>query len=112
MTADHEHMAMMEADAKKIRWVFYATIGLGLWLAASPFVYDAMTTANVGDAVRWVTVDRGLPTVEWRAAALRISDIASGLLIALFGALSLSNRTSWWAQWASTFPACGCFSRP
>lgn len=103
MPADHDHMAMMEADAKKVRWVFYATIGLGLWLAASPFVYDAMTTDNVGDAVRWVTVDRGLPSVEGRAAALRISDVASGLLIALFGALSLSKRTSWWAQWASTF---------
>ena len=103
MPAGHDHMAMMEADAKKLRWVFYATIGLGLWLAASPFVYDAITTANVGDAVRWVTVDRGLPTVESRAAALRISDIASGLLIALFGALSLSKRSAWWAQWASTF---------
>ncbi|MBX9898328.1 MAG: NAD-dependent epimerase/dehydratase family protein [Qipengyuania sp.] len=99
----HDHMAMMEADEKKVGWVHYANIGLGLWLAASPFVYDAMTTANVSEAVRAVTIDRGLPPVEWRAAALTISDVASGLLIAAFGALSLSRRTAWWAQWANTF---------
>lgn len=101
--AGHDHMAMMEADEKKVRWVHYTNIGLGLWLAASVFTYDAMTTANVSDAVRAVTADRGLPSVEWRATALGISDIVSGLLITLFGALSLSKRTGWWAQWAVTF---------
>ena len=103
MAGGHDHMAMMEADEKKVGWVHYANIGLGLWLAASPFVYDAMATANVGEAVRAVTIDRGLPSVEWRAAALTVSDVASGLLIAIFGALSLSKRTAWWAQWANTF---------
>ena len=103
MAGGHDHMAMMEADEKKVRWVHYTNIGLGLWLAGSVFVYDAMTTANVSDAVRAVTIDRGLPSIEWRANALTISDIASGLLITLFGALSLSKRTNWWAQWAVTF---------
>ncbi len=103
MSGGHDHMAMMEADEKKVRWVHYTTIGLGIWLAASVFTYDAMTTANVSDAVRAVTADRGLPSVEWRATALGISDVVSGLLIALFGTLSLSKRTSWWAQWANTF---------
>ena len=92
----------MEADEKNVRWVHYVNIGLGLWLAASVFTYDAMTTASVGDAVRSVTADRGLPSVEWRAAALTVSDLVSGVLIALFGALSLSKRTNWWSQWAST----------
>ncbi len=99
----HDHMAMMDADEKKVRWVHYTVAGLGLWLAASPLVYDAMSTANVSDAVRAVTADRGLPSIEWRATALTISDIASGLLIALFGSLSLSKRTAWWAQWSTTF---------
>src|SRR3546814_5648090 len=31
------------------------------------------------------------------------SDGASGLLIALFGILSLSKRTAWFGQWASCF---------
>ena len=110
--AGHDHMAMMEADEKKVRWVHYTNIGLGLWLAASVFTYDAVTTANVSDAVRAVTVERGLPSVEWRAAALTISDVVSGLLIALFGALSLSKRTSWWAQWATTFVGLWLFFAP
>lgn len=103
MAEGHDHMAMMEADEKKVRWAHYTNIGLGLWLAASVLVYDAMTTANVSDAVRAVTAERGLPSIEWRAMALTISDLASGLLIALFGSLSLSKRTAWWAQWATTF---------
>ena len=103
MAEGHDHMAMMEADEKKVRWAHYTNIGLGLWLTASVFIYDAMSTANVSDAVRAVTADRGLPSIEWRATALTISDIASGLLIALFGSLSVSRRTAWWAQWATTF---------
>ena len=112
MDHGHDHMAMMEADEKKVRWVHYTNIGLGLWLAASVFVYDAMTTANVSDAVRAVTADRGLPSVEWRATALGISDFVSGLLITLFGSLSLSKRTNWWAQWAVTFVGLWLFFAP
>ena len=112
MPMGHDQMAMMAAGEKKLRWVHYVNIGLGLWLAASVFTNDAMTTASVSDAVRAVTIDRGLPSVEWRAAALTISDVASGLLIALFGALSLSKRTSWWAQWANTFVGLWLFFAP
>jgi nucleoside-diphosphate-sugar epimerase len=98
----HDHMAMMEEDARRTRWTHFANIGLGLWLAASPLVYDAVTSETVSAAVRVVTEDRGLPSVEWRSGVLMASDIASGLLIALFGALSLSKRTAWFAQWANT----------
>lgn len=99
----HGHMAMMEADARRTRWAHFANIGLGLWLAASPLIYDAMTSGTVSATVRAVTVERGLPSVEWRAGVLMASDVASGFLIALFGALSLSKRTAWFAQWANTF---------
>ena len=98
----HDHMAMMDEEARRTRWAHLANVGLGLWLAASPLIYDAMHSDTVGAAVRAVTQERGLPSVEWRASALMASDIASGLLIALFGALSLSKRTAWWAQWAVT----------
>jgi nucleoside-diphosphate-sugar epimerase len=97
------HMATMEADARKTRWAHFANMGLGLWLAASPWIYDAMSGTSVGPAVRDVTLDRDLPSVEWRAAALTASDVISGLLITLFAALSLSKRTAWFAQWAVTF---------
>lgn len=99
----HDHMAMMEDDARRTRWAHFANIGLGLWLAGSPLIYDAVTTETVSAAVRAVTQERALPAVEWRAGALMVSDLVCGLLIALFGALSLSRRTAWWAQWAVTF---------
>ncbi|WP_375600396.1 NAD-dependent epimerase/dehydratase family protein [Devosia sp. Naph2] len=98
--AGHGHMAMMEADERRTRWAHYANIGLGLWLAASPLIYDAVTTDTVSAAVRAVTEERGLPSVEWRAGVLMASDVISGLLIAIFGALSIWKRTAWFSQWA------------
>ncbi|MDP3674702.1 MAG: NAD-dependent epimerase/dehydratase family protein [Novosphingobium sp.] len=98
-----DHMAMMDRDERRARWALYANIGLGLWLASSPLIYDSVTTQSVGEAARFVTVDRGLPSIEWRASALSISDFVSGLAIALFGALSLVPRTKTWAQWAVAF---------
>ena len=96
----HDHRSIMEEDARRTRWAHFTNIGLGLWLAASPLIYDAVTTETVGPAVRAVTIERGLPSVEWRAGALMASDVVSGFLIALFGAMSLSKRTAWFGQWA------------
>ena len=107
-----DHMAMMDRDERRARWALYANIGLGLWLASSPLIYDSMTTQSVGEAARFVTIDRGLPSIEWRANALAISDVVSGLAIALFGALSLSARTKTWAQWAVAFVGIWLFFAP
>ncbi|PJI87222.1 NAD-dependent epimerase/dehydratase family protein [Sphingomonas koreensis] len=107
-----DHMAMMARDERRARWAHYANIGLGFWLAASPFVYDGTTSASVSGAIRAVTDARGLPPVEWRMDALMASDMASGLAIALFGALSLSKRHAWWAQWAVTFTGLWLFFAP
>ncbi|WCP15687.1 hypothetical protein sphantq_04171 [Sphingobium sp. AntQ-1] len=101
--AHGDHMAMMDRDERRARWALYANIGLGLWLASSPLIYDSMTAQRVGEAARFVTLDRGLPSIEWRASALAVSDLVSGLAIALFGALSLVPRTKTWAQWAVAF---------
>ena len=98
-----DHMAMMDRDERRVRWAHFANIGLGLWLASSPLIYDAATTQSVGDAVLSVTADRGLPAVEWRAGALGLSDFLSGLALAFFGAMSLSARAKWWAQWGAAF---------
>jgi nucleoside-diphosphate-sugar epimerase/uncharacterized membrane protein len=98
-----DHMAMMDRDERRARWAHYANIGLGLWLASSPVIYDAATSQGVADTVLSVTAERGLPSVEWRATALGISDVVSGLLLAFFGLMSLSNRSKWWAQWGAAF---------
>lgn len=110
--AHGNHMAIMDRDERRARWALYANIGLGLWLASSPLIYDSMTTQSVGEAARFVTVDRGLPSIEWRANALAISDLVSGLAIALFGALSLVPRTKTWAQWAVAFVGIWLFFAP
>lgn len=99
---DHSgHMATMERDQRRTRWAHYANIGLGLWLASSPLIYDSVTSQSVSDAVLAVTAERNLPSVEARAAMLFTSDIVSGLLLALFGGLSLRQGTRWWAQWGA-----------
>lgn len=100
---DHDQMAMMDEDERKKRWAHFANIGLGLWLASSPFVFGIADADSVSAAVRFVTQDRGLPPVEWRSMAMAWSDVATGLLIALFGTLSLSKRTAWFSQWANVF---------
>lgn len=97
------HMAMMERDERRTRWAHVAAIGLGAWLAASPLVYDATTSEAVSAGVRAVTAERGLPSIEWRASALMLNDLLTGLAIMLFGALSLSKRTAWLGQWANAF---------
>ncbi len=103
MAGGHDHMAMMEEDERKKRWAHFANIGLGLWLASSPFVFGIADSAFVPEAVRAVTAERGLPPIEWRSMMLAWNDVATGLLIALFGVLSLTKRTAWFGQWANCF---------
>lgn len=105
-------MALMDRDEQRASWAHYANIGLGLWLATSPFVFGIADTASVSEAVAAVTAERGLPTIEWRSMALAVSDIATGLLIALFGFLSLSKRTAWFGQWATAFAGLWLFFAP
>ena len=97
----HDQMAMMEEDERKKRWAHFANIGLGLWLAASPLVLGIAGPADVPATVRAVTIDRGLPPIEWRSIALAWTSVAAGLLIVFFGSLSLSKRTAWFGQWAN-----------
>lgn len=97
------HMAMMERDERRARWAHFANIGLGLWLASSPLIYDAATSGTVGQAVLALTEERGLPPVEVRMSILAVSDLLSGVFLAFFGAFSLSRRTNWWAQWGAAF---------
>lgn len=105
-------MALMDRDEQRANWTHYATIGLGLWLATSPFVFGIADPSAVPDAVEAVTSKRGLPPIEWRSMALAISDMVTGLLIAVFGFLSLSSRTAWFGQWASAFAGLWLFFAP
>lgn len=96
------HDAMMLAEHRRSMWCHFVNVGLGGWLVASPFAFGLFDAASTFDpAILNVTAERALSAPEWRAALLGRSDIISGLLIALFGMLSLWRRTNW-AQWATT----------
>jgi hypothetical protein len=61
-------------------WPHFANMTLGLWLIA------------------------GASALRYPSAALQVSDVASGALVILLAALSLSSRPFWklWAPWANS----------
>jgi len=103
-----EHHKMMRHHVEAMRqmhlemiWVHFLNILLGAWLVTSPFVFGTFDQTSFPEAILRVTHERGLWDPAWRSTALAWSDIASGLLVMFFGALSLSQRFSW-AQWITT----------
>lgn len=96
-----EHKQGMRKMHFNMLWVHFLNILLGAWLLTSPFAFGSFDATGFSDAVLRVTAERGLADPALRSQWLAWSDIASGLLIMLFGALSLSPRFSW-AQWANT----------
>ncbi|WP_424138223.1 NAD-dependent epimerase/dehydratase family protein [Roseomonas chloroacetimidivorans] len=96
-----DHGGTMDVERRQTRWAHFTNIALGAWLLSSPLVFGIEQADEVPAAVARITAERGLPSIEWRSAALAWSDGISGLLIMLFAALSLSARFAW-AQWANT----------
>ncbi|MBA2238868.1 MAG: NAD-dependent epimerase/dehydratase family protein [Lysobacter sp.] len=95
-----EHAEGMRGMHFKLLWVHFLNIMLGAWLVSSPFVFGSFDASGFSDAVLRVTAERGLSDPAVRSAMLGRSDVVSGLLIMLFGSLSLSPRFSW-AQWGN-----------
>ena len=103
--AEHEkampgHKADMAGMGQQMLWAHFLVITLGIWLLTSPLQFALFDPAAAG-TVRDVTRERGLWEPPLRSALTGWSDIGSGLLLMLFGALSLSPRFSW-AQWGTT----------
>ena len=98
--AMQEHHAEMAAMRQRMLWVHFLVVALGAWLLTSPFQFALFDPAAAG-TVRDVTQERGLWDPALRNALTGWSDIASGLLLMLFGALALSPRFAW-AQWGTT----------
>jgi nucleoside-diphosphate-sugar epimerase/uncharacterized membrane protein len=97
----HEHAEAMRQMQFGMIWVHFLNILLGAWLVTAPFVFGTFAQHAFSDAILRVTQERGLWEPALRNSALVWSDVVSGALIVLFGALSLSPRLSW-AQWANT----------
>lgn len=95
-----EHDEMMESEHRGTRWAHFVNIAFGAWLVTSAFPFGLFESASVDPSILQVTADRALAAPEWRNAALGRSDVITGLLIMLFGALALRRRSNW-AQWAN-----------
>ena len=96
----HEHMASMAKMRLEMLWVHFLIIALGIWLLTSPFQF-ALFDPGAAATPRDVTQERNLWEPAMRNAITGWSDIASGVLLILFGTLSLSARFEW-AQWGTT----------
>lgn len=94
------HMKKMRDMHFQMLWVHWLNIALGAWLVTSPFAFGAFDPQTFSDSVMQVTQERGLWEPALRLQLLGWSDVISGTLVMLFGALSLSPRTNW-AQWGN-----------
>lgn len=95
-----DHMEKMRKMHFKNLWTHFTNIMMGVWLLSFPFSVGSFQVSQFSDAVWHVTSDRDLWEPAFRSSLLGWSDIVSGLLIMLFGGLSLSRRFLW-AQWAN-----------
>ncbi|HEX4511398.1 MAG TPA: NAD(P)-dependent oxidoreductase, partial [Burkholderiaceae bacterium] len=97
---DGDMAASMRAAHFDMLWVHWLNLLLGAWLVASPFAFGSFDTTQFSAAVHHVTLDRHLADPVLRNQFLGRSDIASGLLVMVFAALSMAPRYSW-AQWGN-----------
>lgn len=95
-----QHMQHMRAMHFQMLWVHWLNMLLGAWLVFSPWAFGLFEPQAFSEAVRRVTTERELSDPLQRLAWLGWSDMASGALVMLFSALSMSPRRGW-APWAN-----------
>jgi hypothetical protein len=100
-----DHREMVRKMRSPWLWTNFAVIALGVWLITSPATFGYGNLAQIGDRVARVTEQRGLPSLAFRGAALTWSDIVSGVLLVVFGTLSLwpHSRTDFFGRWGMCF---------
>ncbi|MDK2774906.1 MAG: vitamin K epoxide reductase family protein, partial [Tabrizicola sp.] len=83
-------------------WPHYVAVMMGFWLIFSPFTLGYLSEISPDPNQLRVMAERGLSPFAHRAMLMTISDIASGLLVVIFGLLSADARRRFpWAQWAN-----------
>lgn len=90
-----DYHALDRSEHQRTLWCHFANVTLGLWLICSPFIFGlAQNWLQPGDLVS--PNGRGLAYSDtW----MTLSDVISGVLLILFGLLSLS-RDAGWARWS------------
>jgi hypothetical protein len=97
----HRHMGEMAEMHQNKLWAHFLVVALGAWLITSPFQFGLFDAEIATLTARDVTAERNLWDPALRNALTGWSNIVSGLLLMLFGTLSLWQRHSW-AQWGTT----------
>lgn len=100
-----DHSEMIRKMRSPWLWTNFTVITLGVWLITSPATFGYGNLAQVGESVVRITTERSLPPLAFRGAALTWSDIVSGVLLVLFGTLSLwpHPRTDFFGRWGVCF---------
>ncbi len=106
-----QHMDMMYQMHLNKLWVHFANILLGCWLILSPMALGYLEPGNFGPGAVRVTFERMLSPPEQRMLMMYWSDIVSGALVVVFGAIALFWRWRW-AQWANVAVAFWLLAAP
>jgi len=93
-----QHRRAMRDMHFAMLWTHFLNILLGAWLVCCPFAFGLFDMQSFGDAVRQVTVERQLSDPMQRLMWLGLSDIASGVLIMVFGAPPVRAACPPWAR--------------
>ncbi|MGH8684299.1 MAG: vitamin K epoxide reductase family protein, partial [Nitrosospira sp.] len=89
-----DHRKQEHSEHLQTLWCHFANVVLGSWLVSSPFIFGLADSWMVAQEIITPT-QRGLAlSSTWMTA----SDVITGLLIVIFGFLSLSRDYSW-ARW-------------
>jgi hypothetical protein len=94
------HMAALSTVHDQTLWCQFLVIALGAWLLTSPLQFALFDPAAAAP-VRDITAERALWGPVLRNVLTGWSDVISGVMLMLLGALALSRRFAW-AQWGST----------
>ena len=102
MAATGDTGDMMGDAHRAMLWPHYVVIMLGFWMITAPFTLGYLS-AFVPDANQLrVMAERGLAPFAHRNMLMTLNDVASGILIVIFGYLSANAQRKYpWAQWAN-----------
>ena len=105
MTHDVSHAMpsdMMGNSHRAMLWPHYVAIMLGFWLITAPFTLGYLSEFVPNANQLRVMTERGLSAFAHRDILMTLSDVASGILIVIFGFLSANAARRYpWAQWAN-----------
>jgi hypothetical protein len=96
-----QHRGEMAGMHQNKLWAHLMVVALGAWLITSPLQFGLFDPEIATLTARDVTAERNLWDPVLRNALTGWSNIVSGLLLMLFGTLSLWPRHAW-AQWGTT----------